>query len=643
MLRKILLSLLVLILLAAGGLFALLATNSDIIIDRFHSYVESSTGAPLVTSTRPEFTLFPNRGLELGAGSWEKPDGTLSISFSKASVLISSHALFSGRFSIKYFSMDDLDLTLKLKRPLREYLSRIPEGLEQRRDLDEVIHLVLKTLNIAPDAIEIRRGRVCLIEPNGNTLLLEPFTMTARDVHPGEHTDFNLSTSVAMSSPNITAKLDIDCAALFTSNTASLTLQNVSFIPGSGFAFTESIALSGGVGYDLTADSVTLSNLQFLGPDISASATGSVASLTQFYSDPRQGDASVKVDLKGDLRRLSNILHKPLPFIDSDIFTELVLSTELRWQKGRLLMNSLKGNVNALTFAGKLNASLLPFTLNGELHIGDLNIDAYRSHSFGKSPIRMDQNDFNGWPKVDLQLHADHLRWDKIHLENVNSRVTGQNGTYEMNPLTAIVAESPVTASIKAVMLPTSPLSARLTTNFSIPQARLEAISTFLLGQPVLSGVGALNAALSFTSSKGLSSLNGNGSLTSSQVNTSFSILPATIPFAGSVTASNSFDRLMLSFQAKTGLVDIRKFSLSAPRVKLTGEGHIDLSRKMVDAEGSVQISGTSVMPVKIKGSLKSPDYSLNSPKNEKVYSDVSIELDLDLPKRINSIISTPR
>lgn len=94
MLRKILLSLLVLILLAAGGLFALLATNSDIIIDRFHSYVESSTGAPLVTSTRPEFTLFPNRGLELGAGSWEKPDGTLSISFSKASVLISSHALF---------------------------------------------------------------------------------------------------------------------------------------------------------------------------------------------------------------------------------------------------------------------------------------------------------------------------------------------------------------------------------------------------------------------------------------------------------------------------------------------------------------------------------------------------------------------
>ena len=93
MIRKILLSLLLLIVLAVGGLFTLLATNSDIIIDKFHSYVENSTGAPLISQSRPVFTLLPNRGLELGASSWQKPDGSLSISFSRASVLISSHSL----------------------------------------------------------------------------------------------------------------------------------------------------------------------------------------------------------------------------------------------------------------------------------------------------------------------------------------------------------------------------------------------------------------------------------------------------------------------------------------------------------------------------------------------------------------------
>jgi len=108
MIRKILLSLILLILLAGGGLFALLATNSDIIIDKFNSYVESSTGAPLISQTRPVFTLLPNRGLELGASSWQKPDGSVSISFSRASVFISSHDLFVGRFIIKNVPVEDL-------------------------------------------------------------------------------------------------------------------------------------------------------------------------------------------------------------------------------------------------------------------------------------------------------------------------------------------------------------------------------------------------------------------------------------------------------------------------------------------------------------------------------------------------------
>ena len=99
----------------------------------------------------------------------------------------------------------------------------------------------------------------------------------------------------------------------------------------------------------------------------------------------------------------------------------------------------------------------------------------------------------------------------------------------------------------------------------------------------------------------------------------------------------------MLSFQAKNGLVNIQKFSLSAPRAKLTGEGRIDLPKKNVDAAGALQLSGTSAIPVKVKGNLRAPDYSLSGKKNEKVYSDVSIELDLDLPKSIDKIISAPR
>ena len=59
MLRKILIVLVLLVLVAGGGLFTLVATNSDIIVDKFNAYVENSTGAPLVSEKAPELTLFP--------------------------------------------------------------------------------------------------------------------------------------------------------------------------------------------------------------------------------------------------------------------------------------------------------------------------------------------------------------------------------------------------------------------------------------------------------------------------------------------------------------------------------------------------------------------------------------------------------
>jgi hypothetical protein len=285
----------------------------------------------------------------------------------------------------------------------------------------------------------------------------------------------------------------------------------------------------------------------------------------------------------------------------------------------------------------------LPFTLNGELHIGDLNIDAYRSRSFGKSPIRMDQNDFNGWPKVDLQLHADHLRWDKIHLENVNSRVTGQNGTYDLNPLTATLAGSPVTASLKAVMLPTSPLSARIGLNFSVPQAELEDICELLLKRKLLQGKSSINAALSFTTSRGLPSLSGRGSITSSKVKTDFDVLPSRAAFVSLINPGNSFDKLVIAFQAKDGRINIQDFTLAAPRFSLSGGGLLDLPKKNIDASGSMRIGGSTVLPVRLQGSVDKPKYSLDTRSNANSPASLDITLDGDIIKELDKLLGAPR
>lgn len=642
MLRKILLVLVLLILVIGGVLFALVATNSDIILDKFNAYVENSTGAPLVSEKTPELTLFPNRGLELGASSWKSPDGTLSFSFSKASVMISSHALLTGKFSIKNFSVDDLDLVMKLKKPVVEYLDGIPASVEHRRDFDDLIQTILHALRVAPDNITINRGRLCLIQPDGSTITFSPVTLGASNVHPGTPTKFNLQTDIEGSSPAFHAGVELLCSALLDKEKASFAIEKAMLTPGNGVAFREYLNLSGELEYDFDSDALTLSQLHFQGPDLSATASGSVDSLARMYSDPVRGDATLKVEIEGDPQRVSSILHHPLPFADHNIFSDCALSAEMRWSNGRMRMSNVQGKADDLTFGGNLVISYNPFVITGDLKLGDLDIDDYKSNGNTAAPRKLESRDFTRWPRINLQIAAEHVRWNRVHLENVHTRLAGQNGSYEFNPLSGILAGSPVTASMKTVMLPTTPLSSRLSVNFSVPQANLDDISQAVAEQSLLMGNGAINASVSFTTSRGLPSLNGKGSLTSSQVETTFSILPPNIPFAGTLVSSKRFDRLFLSFAVKNGQLSVDKLTLEAPRISLNGSGNLDLVMKTINASGSIQMPGSAALPVRLEGELPSPQYSLESGGN-RTLSSKAIDLNLDLPRQLRDILGGQR
>jgi hypothetical protein len=220
--------------------------------------------------------------------------------------------------------------------------------------------------------------------------------------------------------------------------------------------------------------------------------------------------------------------------------------------------------------------------------------------------------------------------------------MNGQNGTYELNPLTATLAGSPVIGSLKAVMLPTSPLSARIGLNFSVPQAELGDICQLLLSQGLLKGKGAVNASLSFTTSRGLSSLSGTGSITSSNVHTSFDVLPSRIPVANFLSPGHDFDKLLLFFNAKEGLINVQDFTLEAPRFALSGKGRLNLPEKSVDASGSMRLGGSTVLPVRLRGSLDAPKYSLDMRSSAKPAS-LDITLDGDFAKKIDDIIGAKR
>ena len=636
MIRKILLSLLLLAVLAIGGLFTLLATNSDIIIDKFHSYIENNTGAPLVSQTRPVFTLLPNRGLELGASSWKKPDDSLSISFSRASVLISSHDLFVGRFSIKNFTVEDLNITMKLDKPVSEYLRGFAGHLEKRRDVDEIVRLVLDGLTMTPDSINVQRGSICLIEPSGNHILLSPLSFEADNVHPGSRTEFLLKTDVSGTAPSFKLSAQLACSALFSKQSASFTVKSGVLKPLEGFPFTEDVTLSGALGYDYESSAFNFSALEFKGPSLSLKASGGISSLAEFYNDPAKGGLSASIDMASEPQELGSLFGIAQPF------SSVALKADLHWKNGKLDLKSMCGKADSLTFTGGLQTSFLPFAISGDLHFTELDMASFKDNSTSEGKGDGHEKDFNRWPRLNLSVGAGTLILDRLVLENVSLRMSGQNGTYELNPLTATLAGSPVIASLKAVMLPTSPLSARIGLNFSVPQAELEDICHLLLGQNLLKGKGAVNASLSFTTSRGLPSLSGTGSITSSSVQTSFDVLPSRIPVASFLSPGNHFDKLVLYFKAKEGLIDVQDFTLEAQRFALNGKGRLDLPEKSVDASGSMRLGGSTVLPVRLRGSMNAPKYSLDLSSNAKPAS-LDITLDGDFAKKIDDIIGASR
>ena len=69
MVRKILLGIVALLILAGAGTYMLIKTKGDVLLQKFSAYVEETTGAPLLMDELPTLTFFPQPGLNLAVST----------------------------------------------------------------------------------------------------------------------------------------------------------------------------------------------------------------------------------------------------------------------------------------------------------------------------------------------------------------------------------------------------------------------------------------------------------------------------------------------------------------------------------------------------------------------------------------------
>lgn len=643
MVRKIVLMLIVLLILCMAGAYVLMKTKGDALLQKFSAYVEESTGAPLVMDSLPGLTFFPQPGLNLGRASWGREDGGLFVRFERASVRVSAKALLTGRLDITDMEVDGLELTARpvsgkaadpTPRAAASH-SAAPDSPEPA-DPARLEALLARVLTVAPNALTVRDGRMILLRQDGSSTECTHLNLSLKNVRPGADTSLMLKADVNGRQPDFSGALELAADAVLDDATLRLSLREAVFTPTAGLPVDAPLSLNGEGRYTLRTGSLVLNNAAFSGPGLDLSASGEVASLLPLLRDPlRAGGPSFLIfSAQGSPRAVLAALGVTPPGGDPAALAAATLSGRLDLDRGVVKLSGLDGNLDGATLGGALECRLDPLALSGDLQAGDVRLDPYLSPS-GKSGKASGQPRtapvagpaaahgaggapsapaWKNWPELHLSLRIRSLEAAGARVEEIQTRLEGQNDAYTLNPLTCRAFASPVTAALTATVRRDAPApAADVTANVSAPQIDLEQLSAALFPGVPLEGVGTLNASLACFTANPLPTLSGRGSLSAAPLSVDIDVLPPNAPVAAEAARNARFDKAMLTFEVAGGIVTITDCTMSAPHISAAGKGLVNLPARTLDLSGTVQLPGLAVLPVRLTGPISAPTYSLNA------------------------------
>ena len=407
----------------------------------------------------------------------------------------------------------------------------------------------------------------------------------------------------------------------------SLAIDKAQLVPDKKSNIKTPLSLSGSIVYDASSRSIHVSQLRFSGFDMSTAASGVLSLPASNLITPEKIIFAGHIDMDGHPDQILSSFCKTLPPHKSALGAVL-LSSDVKISSNQLQLNNLHGKIHDTDYSGHIVAKLSPQRLSGDIKFNDLHLDTAKkiiellaSQPYGQvSPLR--------WPQTDLQLSADRILWNNAVIKDAACRLAGKGGIYEFNPLSCSIAGGKVISSIKASMLPTSPVSARMHVNISASQADMADLSKYLPWKSLFEGTCNVNVFLEWTTSNALSSLSGKGSVTSTNIKLKVPLFPSQILSENS--AEPYKEDLLCSFNMYNGTMSFSSCSLTSSGISMAGTGKLDLRRKTINASGTLVNGNKTAYPVSLTGNIFFPSYSLG---NAQAVPDDSFRFQLSFPE----------
>lgn len=576
-LKRLLLIIGVLLLLAVGGIAVFVATfNPNDYKGRIEQLVKAKTGRTLTLGGNIQLAIYPRLGLRLNDVSLSNPPGFGQKPFARvkqASLYVELLPLLKRRLVVDKVVIDGLDLALERNaKGVANWAGLGGASAKQAAVSQNAKPSPTATAAGAPFAlavagVELRKARVSWTDlANGARMVLAPLDLSVGHLAPGRAAPLKLSFHIENAKPAV----GVD---------ATLTAQ---------------------LSVDLEKGSYALNNIVF-----KADATG----------DSLPG-GEAKAALSGDL----------------------AVATA---KGGHLRLSGLKLNMNDSQVDGWLNVTHFAHpAIRFKLHSPSLNLDhlmaALGSGSSAQAPVtkpaaKTAASSDTPIPlpvatlrtlNLDGEISVDHLVAQKIKLSAVTAVLKARGGLLRLAPVSASLYGGGLKGNASLNVRGARPQYA---VDGKLQQVQLGDLLKDYAGDAYMTGIVKMSAELG-ASGKTISALTRalsgqmavsitDGAFQCSQladrIQTLMATLQKTKPGAWKDTR---FASLTGTAQVRSGVIDNRNLLLNAIEFKATGSGTANLVKRQVDyVLNFAKARGKgAVIPLKIKGPFDSLSYNID-------------------------------
>lgn len=609
----------VLVLLVAGGAFAISRIDTASFTQKIADVTRDATGKPLVLSQAPNISVMP-LGVSFGPASWGMQDGKaaaqgISASIQGGTITMQLMPLFSGKVVVDEVLLNSPSISIR------------PEAKPTTRPTPEAKAEALTIPPVELTQLRISNGTVDMDMGQGQNLRLTKLDVTMRDLMPNKeatlqtsvHVDITQAAQNAAPTTVIAGTLNQKIQVRLAPTQVDFQGLDINFTPEKGLipASLGPIHLAGSGSCQLDKQALQLKNFTISVAHANMSLSG------ELQMDPLSFKGIHSLSLAPDKLLKSLGMAAPLPQMPQS-FTQ---KSSVNFANNTLSTSDYvatldKSNITASASMTLPQTGKSPLIVKKNVRIDHLNLDQYLGAGTATSETIGKQSPKQGpaalpfkaadLPTIDVDITITSLTVRKIPLENMHVAIKGSAGRYIINPA-AFALGTGGTVTTNSTM---SLSDMRYSSQGKATNINVGSLLQALQGKSPISGTAQLDYDLACSGASAAaikSSLSGKGLLlVQNIVLKDVTLLPKDAPQKGGVPSN--FERLQVPFTAKNGIVSINPLTLTSPTLNAKGQGTVNLPQENLNMSADIAMLGLT-LPVVASGPFSNLSYGLDPKK----------------------------